>query len=95
MQLAITAAVVARGVEGQRGAAMNITTNDSRTTKIEKLSANIPLDLLHELDQLVQANGPFATRHALLVAAIRVGVDELTTNPSRLIAALGHRTEQR
>ena len=67
-------------------------TTESRPAK---LSANIPLDLLHQLDQLdqlVQANGPFATRHALLVAAIRIGVSELAANPFRLIDALGHRT---
>lgn len=60
-----------------------------------KLSANIPLDLLRQLDQLVQANGPFATRHALLVAAIRLGVGELVANPSRLIDALGGRSTPR
>lgn len=66
-------------------------TTESRPAK---LSANIPRDLLRQLDQLVHANGPFATRHALLVAAIRVGVEELVTNPSRLNAALGHCTTQ-
>ena len=70
---------------------MNTTATESRPAK---LSANIPLDLLRQLDQLVQANGPFATRHALLVAAIRVGVGELAANPSRLIDALGHRSTQ-
>lgn len=57
-----------------------------------KLSANVPLDLLRQLDQLVRANGPFATRHALLVAAIRIGVSELAANPSRLCAAFEPRT---
>ena len=71
---------------------MNINASESRPTK---LSANIPLDLLLQLDQLVQANGPFATRHAILVAAIHVGVAELLATPSRLIGALGHRAIQR
>lgn len=71
---------------------MDITSIEPRPAK---LSANIPLALLRQLDQLVQANGPFATRHALLVAAIRLGVDELTANPSRLSDALGHRSANR
>lgn len=93
MQPAIAAAVMTQQCRAEQEApAMNTTATESRPAK---LSANIPLDLLRQLDQLVQANGPFATRHALLVAAIRVGVAELAVNPSRLIEALDHRTTQR
>jgi hypothetical protein len=60
------------------------------TTKIEKLSVNVPLDLLHALDQLVKMNGPFARRHALHVAALRLGVAELSARPERLLEVLGH-----
>lgn len=71
---------------------MSTTTTESRPAK---LSANIPLDLLRQLDQLVEANGPFATRHALLVVAIRVGIAELSLNPTRLSEALVAGTGQR
>jgi hypothetical protein len=74
---------------------MSNTLRETRPTNFEKLSANVPSDLLGQLEQLVRANGPFATRHALLVAAIRVGVAELSANPSRLIEALGHSTGRR
>jgi hypothetical protein len=74
---------------------MSNTLQETRSPNYEKLSANVPSNLLRQLEQLVRANGPFATRHALLVAAIRVGVAELSTNPSRLIEALGHSTGQR
>lgn len=57
--------------------------------KIEKLSVNVPFDLLQQLDALVKMNGPFARRHALHVAALRVGIAELTEDPTRLLEALG------
>jgi len=57
---------------------------------ITKLSANITPELLDKLDAVVRQNGPFAKRHAIHLAALRIGLAEITTNPSRLLEALGH-----
>jgi hypothetical protein len=68
--------------------------NESHPTeiknKISKLSANVTPDLLDQIDHLVKVNGPFAKRHSIHVAALRIGLTEITNNPNRLLEAIGH-----
>ena len=64
-------------------------TTEPKTTKIEKLSVNVTKDLLNKLDQLVRLNGPFARRHSIHVAALKLGLAELAAKPDRIHEALG------
>ena len=59
------------------------------STKNSKLSCNVSPELLHQLDVLVKMNGPFACRHAIHVAALRIGLTELAARPERLLEVLG------
>lgn len=59
-------------------------------TKQPKLSVNITSDVLAQVDALVEMHRPFAKRHAVHLAALRVGLAELTARPERLLETLGH-----
>lgn len=63
---------------------------EPKSANITKLSANVTPELLDQLDAVVKQNGPFAKRHAIHLAALRIGLAEITTNPNRLLEALGH-----
>lgn len=63
---------------------------EPKPAPITKLSANVTPELLDQLDAVVKKNGPFAKRHAIHLAALRIGLAEITNNPSRLLQALGH-----
>lgn len=59
------------------------------STKNSKLSCNVSPELLQQLDALVKMHGPFARRHAIHVAALRIGLAELADRPERLLEVLG------
>jgi hypothetical protein len=63
---------------------------EPKPAPITKLSANVTPELLDQLDAVVKKNGPFAKRHAIHLAALRIGLAEIANNPSRLPQALGH-----
>jgi hypothetical protein len=60
-----------------------------QNVKPQKLSVNVSGELITQIDSLVKRNGPFARRHAIHLAALRIGLSELTAHPERLLEALG------
>lgn len=56
--------------------------------KNSKLSCNVSPELLEQLDAIVQLHGPFARRHSIHVAALRIGLAELADRPERLLEVL-------
>jgi hypothetical protein len=50
----------------------------------KKLTANVPEDVVRRIDALVARHRPFATRHAVHVVALRLGLAELLANPERM-----------
>lgn len=63
--------------------------NDTRPQRQPKLSVSVTLELLHQLDMLVALHKPFAKRHAVHLAALKIGLVELTENPNRFLEAFG------
>lgn len=62
---------------------------------INKLSVNVTDDLIAKVDALVEQHGPFARRHSIHLAALRIGLAELAADPKRINEAAGHQVEQR
>jgi hypothetical protein len=61
--------------------------------KPKKLSVNVTDDLLDQVDAVVEKHGPFCRRHAVHLAALRLGLVELLRNPDRIHAALEMRLD--
>jgi hypothetical protein len=59
----------------------------------KKLSVNVTDDLLDQVDAVVDKHGPFCRRHAVHLAALRLGLVELINNPERIHDALGLRLD--
>jgi hypothetical protein len=66
-----------------------VTMTQLASNKNSKLSCNVSAELLQQIDALVRMHGPFARRHAIHVAALRIGLAELAARPERLIEILG------
>lgn len=49
-----------------------------------RLTANVPDDLVRQLDALVATHEPFATRHAIHLVALRLGLAELLVDLARM-----------
>lgn len=60
------------------------------TLKTQKLSVNVTDDLLTQVDAVVVQHGPFAKRHAVHLAALRIGLAELKAKPERIHEVLGN-----
>jgi hypothetical protein len=67
---------------------VTVTMTQVVSTKNSKLSCNVSPELLQQLDALVKMHGPFARRHAIHVAALRIGLAELAGRPERLLEVL-------
>ena len=61
--------------------------------KIPKLSVNVTADVLAQVDALVEQHRPFARRHAIHLAALRIGLAELIAKPERIAEAIGPHAE--
>lgn len=59
-----------------------------------KLSVNLTTADLDAVDAVVAQHQPFVRRHAVHLAALRLGLQELRTKPERLIEQL-HEEHQR
>jgi hypothetical protein len=73
---------------------MNDPTTPKAPTK-PKLSVTINTELLDEVDALVQQHRPFVRRHAVHLAALRLGLAELRAHPARLVELLAVEHERR
>jgi hypothetical protein len=62
--------------------------------KLTKLSVNLTAADLVAVDAVVEQHEPFVRRHAVHLAALRLGLQELHAKPERLIEQL-HREQQR
>jgi hypothetical protein len=61
---------------------------------LKKLSVNVTDDLIAKVDALVEQHGPFARRHSIHLAALRIGLAELEADPDRINEAVGPHLEQ-
>lgn len=68
---------------------------DPKTTKLSKLSVNLTEDDLEAVDAVVQQYRPFVRRHAVHLAALRLGLRELRSNPQRLVEQLDQEQQRR
>jgi hypothetical protein len=59
--------------------------------KQPKLSVSITPELLAQVDDLVAMHKPFARRHAVHLAALKIGLLELAADPNRFVEAVGQR----
>ena len=53
-----------------------------------RLTVNVSTFDLQRMDELVEQHCPLMKRHAVMVAAVKVGLAEFQRNPDRLIEAL-------
>lgn len=74
---------------------MNKTTIIPKTPTKPKLSVNLDAELLEEVDALVEQHRPFVRRHAVHLAALRLGLAELKAHPGRLVEVLVLEAERR
>jgi hypothetical protein len=63
--------------------------------KFTKLSVNVTEADMQEVDAVVAQHRPFVRRHAVHLAALRVGLRELRTNPKLLIDELDQEQQRR
>jgi hypothetical protein len=68
---------------------VTVTMTQLASSKNSKLSCNVSAAMLQQIDALVKMHGPFARRHAIHVAALRIGLAEIAARPERLIEVLG------
>ncbi len=66
-----------------------------KPTSKPKLSVTIDSELLDQVDILVQQHRPFVRRHAVHLAALRLGLAELHAHPDRLVELLAVEHERR
>lgn len=60
-----------------------------------KLSVNLTAADLDAVDAVVALHQPFVRRHAVHLAALRLGLSELHANPERLREQLRHEHQRR
>jgi hypothetical protein len=68
---------------------------EPKTTKLSKLSVNVTEADLGDVDAVVEQHRPFVRRHAVHLAALRLGLRELRSNPQRLVEQLTHEQQRR
>ena len=60
-------------------------------TKPPTATVNLSDDIARDLDTIVEEYSPFVKPHRVLVVALRLGLDELRKDTSRLVTALRER----
>jgi hypothetical protein len=69
--------------------------NQGAAQRPNKLSVNLTAADLGAVDAIVAQHRPFVRRHAVHLAALRLGLQELRANPERLIEQLQHECQRR
>ena len=60
-----------------------------------KLTVNLTAADVDAVDAVVAQHQPFVRRHAVHLAALRLGLEALRTNPERLVEQLQHEHQRR
>lgn len=69
--------------------------NINKPTKLAKLSVTLTEADLDQVDAVVQQHRPFVRRHAVHLAALRIGLAALQSEPTRLVDVLTQEQQRR